>query len=72
MLRIKLVVSAQNELEPTEYLLIDKYQAFTQNIKPKNDIIMPTTLRLILQEAGMHLLCTIDANWIYPIVRTMV
>ena len=35
MLRIKLVVSAQNELEPTEYLLIDKYQAFTQNIKPK-------------------------------------
>ena len=35
MLRIKLVVSAKNELEPTEYLLIDKYQAFTQNIKPK-------------------------------------
>jgi hypothetical protein len=35
MLRIKLVISAKNELVPTEYLLIDKYQAFTQNIKPK-------------------------------------
>jgi hypothetical protein len=35
MLRIKLVVSAGFALEPTEYLLIDKYQAFTQNIKPK-------------------------------------
>jgi hypothetical protein len=35
MLRIKLVVSAKNQLEPTEYLVIDKYQAFTQNIKPK-------------------------------------
>jgi hypothetical protein len=35
MLRIKFVVSTTGELEPTEYFLIDKYQAFTQNIKPK-------------------------------------
>ena len=35
MLRIKFVISATAELEPTEYFLIDKYQAFTQNIKPK-------------------------------------
>jgi hypothetical protein len=35
MLRIKFVISATGELEPTEYFLIDKYQAFTQNIKPK-------------------------------------
>jgi hypothetical protein len=34
MLRIKLIVSSKNELEPTEYLLIDD-QAFTQNIKPR-------------------------------------
>jgi hypothetical protein len=35
MLRIKFVVSATGELEPTEYFLIDKYQAFTQNITKK-------------------------------------
>jgi hypothetical protein len=35
MLRIKLVISNHFELVPTEYVLIDKYNAFTQNIRPK-------------------------------------
>jgi hypothetical protein len=35
MLRIQLTVSPRFELLPTQYVLIDKYQAFTQNIKPK-------------------------------------
>jgi hypothetical protein len=30
-----LTISPRFELEPTDYVLIDKYQAFTQNIKPK-------------------------------------
>jgi hypothetical protein len=35
MLRIKLVISNKFELEPTEYFLIDRYNAFTSNVKPK-------------------------------------
>ena len=45
MLRIKLTVSDKKELEPTEYLLIDKYQAFTQNIKPKKRYYNPNYLK---------------------------
>jgi hypothetical protein len=35
MLRLTLTISNRFELAPTEYVLIDRYGAFTQNIKPK-------------------------------------
>ena len=39
-----LTVSPRFELEPVEYVLIDKYQAFTQNIKPKKRYYNANTL----------------------------
>jgi hypothetical protein len=39
-----LSVSPRFELEPVEYVLIDKYQAFTQNIKPKKRYYNANTL----------------------------
>jgi hypothetical protein len=58
MLRIRLGVTAQFELVPTEYTLIDdKYQGFTQNIKSKKYYFNANYLKGTF--AGNWVICTV-------------
>jgi hypothetical protein len=58
MLRIRLSVSNQLELLPTEYTLIDdKFQGFTQNIKPKKYYFNANYLQANF--VGNWIICTV-------------
>jgi hypothetical protein len=60
MLKLQLTISARFELEPTKYTLLDKYQAFSLNIKPKKNIITSILLAITSRVDGKELRCFID------------
>ena len=58
MLRIRLVVSSQHELLPTEYTIIDdRFQGLTHNIKPKKFYFNANNLKATF--VGNWTLCTV-------------
>ena len=58
MLRIRLVVSSQFELLPTEYTIIDdRFQGFTYNIKPKKFYFNANVLKTTF--VGNWTMCTV-------------